>query len=207
MTNLFWTAIVLLFGAYLLGSIPFGLVFVRWRAKVDIRKIGSGNIGTTNVKRVLGTSWAAATLLCDGLKGALPAGAALYLSNGPYLWLPAIVSLAAICGHVYPIYLGCRPSGKGVATTLGGLIVIAPLATVLYLLVLVAAVGLSRRVSVGSLTGAFFLPAAVWFTTRDPAVCAASIAVMVLIFIRHQDNIRRLANGAEPVIHFKRRKS
>ncbi len=206
MTNALLIAIMLPLGAYLVGSIPFGLVFVRLRAKVDIREIGSGNIGTTNVKRVLGTPWAVATLICDALKGALPAGAAVYLSNSTFLWLPSIVSLAAICGHIYPIYLGCRPSGKGVATTLGGLIVIAPLATLLYLLVLVAAIWGSRRVSVGSLTGALFLPPASWFTTHDPAVCAASIVIMVLILLRHKENLQRLAAGVEPTIEVSRRK-
>ena len=206
MMNTLWTAIVLTAGAYLLGSIPFGLLFVRLRAKVDIREIGSGNIGTTNVKRVLGIPWAVATLLSDGLKGALPAWAAMHLAAGPYLWLPAIVSLAAVCGHIYPLYLGCRPNGKGVATTLGCLLVVAPLATAVYLCIIVMAIWLSRRISVGSLIGAFFLPPAIWLTTYDPVVCAGSIGIMVLIFIRHKENIQRLAAGVEPAIHFSRGK-
>ena len=206
MMNTLLAAIVLTAGAYLLGSIPFGLLFVRLRAKVDIREIGSGNIGTTNVKRVLGMPWAVATLLCDGLKGALPAWAAMHLGTGHYLWLPAIVSLAAICGHIYPLYLGCRPNGKGVATTLGCLLVIAPPATAVYLLIIVLAIWFSRRVSVGSLIGAFFLPPAIWFTSFDPVMCAWSIGIMVLILIRHKDNIRRLAAGVEPTVHFSRRK-
>ncbi|MEJ2153972.1 MAG: glycerol-3-phosphate 1-O-acyltransferase PlsY [Desulfobacteraceae bacterium] len=193
--------------AYLLGSIPFGLLFVRLRAKTDIRDIGSGNIGTTNVKRVLGTPWAVATLICDVLKGFLPALAALYFFEEPYLWLPAIVSIAAICGHIYPIYLRFKPSGKGVATTLGCLLVIAPFATLLYLMVLVAAIYFSRRVSVGSLAGALLLPPAAWFTTHDPVVCATTIWIMVWILIRHKENIERLASGVEPAIRFNRRKA
>ncbi len=205
MMNTLWTVLVLAAGAYLVGSIPFGLLFVRLRAKVDIREIGSGNIGTTNVKRVLGMKWAVATLLSDGLKGALPAWAAMHLAAGPYLWLPAIVSLAAICGHIYPLYLGCRPNGKGVATTLGCLLVIAPLATAVYLFIIVLAVWLSHRMSVGSLIGAIFLPPAIWFTTHDPFVCAGSIVIMVLIITRHRENLQRLAAGVEPAIHFRQR--
>ena len=207
MMNTLFMAIVLPVGAYLLGSIPFGLVFVRLRAKADIRDIGSGNIGTTNVKRVLGTPWAVATLVCDVLKGLLPVLGALYLSKGACLWLPAIVSLAAICGHIYPIYLKGRPSGKGVATTLGCLVVIAPLATAICVLALVSAVFFSRRMSVGSMTAMLVLPPATWFTTHDPVVCAGSIPIMVLILIRHKENLRRLAAGVEPAIEFSRRKT
>jgi glycerol-3-phosphate acyltransferase PlsY len=207
MMNTLLSAMVLPVCAYLLGSIPFGLLFVRLRAKADIRDIGSGNIGTTNVKRALGTSWAVATLICDGLKGSLPALAALHLSGGSCLWLPAMVSMAAIYGHIYPVYLRFQPSGKGVATTMGCLLVIAPLATLIYMAVVVAAIYLSRRVSVGSLAGALFLPPATWFTTHDPVVCAATIWIMVLIMIRHKENIQRLALGVEPTVHFNRRKS
>ncbi len=206
MMNTISTVIVLTAGAYLIGSIPFGLLFVRLRANVDIRDIGSGNIGATNVKRVLGMPWAIATLLSDGLKGALPAWVAIHHAQAPSLWLPAIVSLAVICGHIYPLYLGCRPNGKGVATTLGCLLVIAPLATAVYIIIIVLAIWLSHRVSVGSLIGAFFLPPAIWFTTFDPVMCAGSIGIMVLILIRHKENIQRLAAGIEPTIHFRKRK-
>jgi len=206
MMNTVFLAIVLPIAAYLLGSIPFGLVFVRLRAKVDIRDIGSGNIGTTNVKRVLGTPWAVATLVCDLLKGLLPTLGALYLSEGHYLWLPAVTALAAICGHIYPIYLKGFPSGKGVATTLGCLIVISPLAMALSVLALVVAVYFSRRMSVGSMTAMLVLPPAVWFTTHDPVLCAAAISIMVLILARHKENIQRLACGVEPKIHFNRSK-
>jgi glycerol-3-phosphate acyltransferase PlsY len=207
MMNTLLSAIMLPVVAYLSGSIPFGLLFVRLRAKTDIRDIGSGNIGATNVKRALGTPWAVATLVCDGLKGWAPTLAALHLSGGSWLWLPAIVAMAAICGHIYPIYLGFRPSGKGVATTLGCLLVIAPLGTLFYVIVLVAAIYFSGRVSAGSLIGALFLPPAAWFTTHDPAVCAATLGIMVLILIRHKENIQRLASGAEPIIRFSRRKT
>jgi acyl phosphate:glycerol-3-phosphate acyltransferase len=207
MMNTILTAVVLPACAYLLGSIPFGLLFVRVRAKADIRDIGSGNIGATNVKRALGIPWAVATLVCDGLKGFVPTLAALHLSGGHCLWLPAMVAIAAIYGHIYPIYLRFRPSGKGVATTLGCLLVITPLGTLFYVIVLVAAIYFSRRVSVGSLIGAIFLPPSAWFTTHDPAVCAATLWIMILILIRHKENIQRLASGVEPTIRFSRSKT
>lgn len=186
--------------AYLLGSIPFGLLIVLVLKKVDIRQMGSGNIGATNVKRAAGKKWALITLICDVLKGFLPTYAGMLLFSDAYLWVPSLTALAAIIGHMHPAYLKFKPSGKGVATTLGGLLPIAPLAGLISLLAFLAAAFLSRRVSVGSLTGVFVLPPAVWFTTQNPTVCATAIIIMVLILLRHKDNIQRLADGSEPTI-------
>ncbi|MGD8834777.1 MAG: glycerol-3-phosphate 1-O-acyltransferase PlsY [Desulfobacteraceae bacterium] len=197
-TVLFSLALPIL--AYLLGSIPFGLLIVRRLAKADIRHIGSGNIGATNVKRALGNKWAAATLICDFFKGIPPVWVAVLQSPTNYQWLPAITVLAAVCGHIYPVYFKFRPSGKGVATTLGSLIVISPWALMICILIFLSTVFVARRVSVGSLAGTFILPPAIWFTTHDPALCAAAILIMALILYRHGDNIHRLARGVEPTI-------
>lgn len=186
--------------AYLLGSIPFGLLIVLLLKKVDIRQIGSGNIGATNVKRAAGKKWALITLICDVLKGFLPTYAGMLLFSSTHHWVPSLTALAAILGHMHPVYLKFKPSGKGVATTLGCLLPMAPLAGLISMLGFLMAAYLSRRVSVGSLTGVFILPPAVWFTTQNPTVCAATIIVMVLILVRHKDNIQRLANGCEPTI-------
>lgn len=202
--NTILSAIVLPFCAYLLGSIPFGLLIVLVLKKVDIRQMGSGNIGATNVKRAAGKKWALITLICDLLKGFLPTYAAMLLFSSSHHWVPSLTALAAITGHMHPVYLKFRPSGKGVATTLGCLLPIAPLAGLISLLAFLAAVFLSRRVSVGSLTGIFILPPAVWFTTRNPTVCTTAIIIMVLILVRHKDNIQRLANGCEPTIEEKK---
>lgn len=198
--NTFLIALALPPIAYLLGSIPFGLLIVRLLIKVDIRRIGSGNIGATNVKRTVGTKWAAATLICDGLKGFLPALVALWLYETTYQWLPAMTTLAAIAGHMYPLYFGFKPGGKGVATTLGCLLIIAPVACMIALVLFIPAVYLSKRISVGSLAATLSLPPAAWFTTHDPAIAMAAIIIMTLILSRHKDNILRLAQGVEPTI-------
>ena len=186
--------------AYLLGSIPFGLLIVRRLAKADIRHIGSGNIGATNVRRAVGTKWAAATLVCDLSKGILPALAAVLLSTTTCQWLPAITAVAAVCGHIYPVYFQFRPGGKGVATTLGSFLIISPWACMISLLIFVPTVFVARRVSVGSLAGTFILAPATWFTTHDPALTTAAILIMALVLYRHSDNLQRLARGVEPTI-------
>lgn len=198
--NTILLAIALPICAYFLGSIPFGLLIVRLVAKTDIRRIGSGNIGATNVKRTLGIKWAAATLICDGFKGALPVLAAILLSATTYQWLAAVGALAAITGHMYPIYFTFKPGGKGVATTLGCLLILAPFACMIAILIFIPVVYLSKRVSLGSLAATISLPPATWFTTHDPPVAVASIIIMALILFRHKENIQRLAHGVEPAI-------
>jgi glycerol-3-phosphate acyltransferase PlsY len=101
---------------------------------------------------------------------------------------------------MHPVYLKFKPSGKGVATTLGCLLPIAPSAALICISAFLSAAYLSRRVSVGSLAGAFILPPAVWFTTGNPTFCATAIMIMVLILVRHKDNLQRLANGCEPTV-------
>jgi glycerol-3-phosphate acyltransferase PlsY len=186
--------------AYLLAAVPFGLLIVRRAAGVDIRHIGSGNIGATNVRRAAGNKWATVALICDALKGLVPTVAALSLNNSGYLWLPAITALAAVCGHMYPIYLKFKPSGKGVATAMGSLLFAAPWACLCAVTVFLMAARLSRRVSVGSLAGAFVLPPATWFTSHDPFLTLATLVIMILILVRHKENIERLAQGKEPVL-------
>jgi glycerol-3-phosphate acyltransferase PlsY len=186
--------------AYLLGSIPFGLIIVRVVRKTDIRRIGSGNIGATNVRRTAGTRWAAAALACDVLKGLLPTLAAAHVNPSTSQWLPALTALAAVCGHMYPLYLKFRPSGKGVATTLGAWLVAAPWACLGALLTFLVVVRLCRRVSVGSLSGALLLPPATWFTGHDPILTLTALIIMILILMRHEENLSRLANKREPVL-------
>jgi acyl phosphate:glycerol-3-phosphate acyltransferase len=186
--------------AYLSGAVPFGWILVRRVAGVDIRRIGSGNIGTTNVRRAIGTKWAVVVLACDILKGLLPTLAASSLGNAPHPWLTAVTALAAICGHMYPIYFGFRASGKGVATAMGSLLIVAPWACLCAVTGFLIAVKLSRRVSVGSLTGIFILPPSAWFTSHDLFLTLVTVIIMVLILSRHAENIRRLAQGNEPVL-------
>ncbi len=184
--------------AYLTGSIPFGLIMVRWAARIDIRRTGSGNIGATNVRRIAGTGWAVATLLCDLLKGMLPVLGAELLVGTNLHWLPAITALAAIVGHMYPAYLKLIPSGKGVATTMGAFLMLTPVAALIALLVFILSIRQFRRVSAGSLIATVALPPGIWFTSHDPILTICGLAVMILIVSRHADNLRRLARGEEP---------
>jgi glycerol-3-phosphate acyltransferase PlsY len=185
-------------GAYLLGSIPFGLLFVHLVAGQDIRDFGSGNIGATNVKRLIGLRWAVTTLALDGAKGMLPAWGAVCLSAEGPSWLVAATLLAAVCGHMFPIYLNFKASGKGVATAAGAFLAAAPFACGAALLVFILTVRWSRSVSAGSLAATVVLPPAVWFVTHNPAIALSAIVVMVLILSRHKENIQRLASGREP---------
>lgn len=194
---------MLMVSAVLLGSVPFGLIFVRWFVRQDIRTVGSGNIGATNARRAAGTPLALAVLICDVLKGMLPVLAAHWLADrfGSHgLWIVAATAQAAILGHMFPAYLKFKPSGKGVATALGAFGVLSPLAVSAALAVFLVLTATTRRTSVGSLCGAVSLAPAVWLTTHEPAFILAAALTAVLIFIRHKDNIRRLIQGREPTL-------
>ncbi len=180
---------------YLLGSIPFGLVFTRAAGLGDIRRVCSGNIGATNVLRACGKALAAATLLADGGKGA----AAVLLAG--WAWGPATAAwagLAAVLGHLFPVWLRFR-GGKGVATGLGVLLAAAPLAGAVACAVWLAMAKLGRRSSLAGLAAFAAAPVAAW------AVYGAgrgwlALAVAALVFARHHANIRRLLAGTEPRI-------
>lgn len=190
----------LIAGAYALGSIPFGLVLTRRFTDIDIQTTGSGNIGATNVRRLADTKLGLATLAGDVLKGALPAAlAGLLLPSSAALWV-AGVALAAFAGHLYPLYLGFRGGGKGVATAAGCFLPIAPMAVLVALLVFVLVVCMTSRVSAGSLAGSATLPLAVWEATGAPEFSAAAGLMALWIVWRHRANIGRLLQGKEPRI-------
>jgi glycerol-3-phosphate acyltransferase PlsY len=190
----------LLLLAYLLGSIPWGLVLTRLFAIADIRRHGSGNIGATNVARVAGPVLGLATLVGDFLKGWAPVALASYLDlppAGAELYAAAL-ALLAVLGHLFPVYTRLRGGGKGVATAAGGFAALAPLAVLIALVVFVLVLALTRRVSAGSLAAAAALPPAVLSTTGSAVFCAGAVMAATLIFIRHAGNIRRLLAGTEP---------
>lgn len=193
----FWTLVA---SAYLLGSVPFGLLIGRLAAGRDVRKTGSGNIGATNVARTAGKAWGILTLLADGLKGAAPVWLALALWPGrPELahW----VGLAVMTGHCFSLYLGFK-GGKGVATALGVFLILAPKAVGLGVAVFVLAVALTKRVSVGSLTAVVAVFGGIWYLGARGSALAASGLMILLIFIRHWANILRLAKGEESRFSF-----
>jgi len=187
--------------AYLLGSIPFGLVLTFLFSDVDLRREGSRNIGATNVRRTAGNRLGGITLLCDVLKGALPVywgGMVVDVSTIPGQLFVSFIALAAIAGHFFPVYLKFRGGGKGVATTAGAFLVMAPVAILVALLVFTLCVCWFNRVSVASLAAAAVLPVAIWEATGSGVFTGSATWVAVAIFIRHKDNLNRLIKGTEP---------
>lgn len=187
----FYAAIV---GGYLLGSVPFGLVLARLAGHGDIRKIGSGNIGATNVLRTGAKGLALATLLLDGGKGA---SAVLIAGN----WGPDMALLAgagALLGHLFPLWLRFA-GGKGVATALGILLAIAWPVGVLACLSWLAAAALLRYSSLAALISLGLAPLFAWWLV-DPQMVQFAIFIAVLVWLRHWRNIARLVRGQEPRI-------
>ncbi len=187
-------ALTLVCIAYLVGSIPFGLL-VSWAlARVDIRRHGSGNIGTANVLRIVGKWAATLTLLGDLLKGFLPVVAALSLGASE-LWV-AGVGLAAVLGHNWSVYLRFA-GGKGVATSFGALLAMTPLPALLGLLTWTAVVLIFRYTSLAALIASVCIPPVILFFTGAGPYLAFSLLAALLIFVRHRDNIKRLWAGTE----------
>lgn len=182
---------------YLVGSIPFGLVIGKIGG-VDVRSSGSGNIGATNVNRLLGKKMGALTLVADACKAVLPMFLATWLLSGgesDMLWVYATGG-AAFLGHLYPIYLRFK-GGKGVATALGIFLYIHPLAVFLCLGLFVIVVKSSGYVSLGSLLTSALMPVLVYFFDGLTPAFALSLFVAVLIWLKHHVNIVRLLNHQE----------
>jgi glycerol-3-phosphate acyltransferase PlsY len=190
------TAALLCLGAYVIGSVPTGLLVARARG-IDIRAVGSGNIGATNVARALGKPWAIFVLLCDALKGFLPVALGRYLLRDLPDWTVALAGLAAIVGHMFTVFLRGR-GGKGVATSLGVALAISPLAALAGFGAYILAYATTRLSSVGSLLGMWSFPlfAALFGGVARPFV-ALAIGTAVLVTIRHRENIGRLLRGEE----------
>ncbi len=177
---------------YLIGAIPFGLVLTRLAGEGDIRRIGSGNIGATNVLRTGRKGLAAAVLLLDALKGGLPAGLA-FAGFGPDM--AKVVALATVVGHCWPIYLRFK-GGKGVATAAGVLFALVPVVALVALTTFAAVVALTRYVSLGSLTAAAAAPLAAYgLGHHQYQELLALIALVILV--KHAGNVRRLLQGTE----------
>jgi glycerol-3-phosphate acyltransferase PlsY len=194
--------------AYLLGSIPWGIVLTRLCSSADIKRQGSGNIGATNVSRVAGPTLGLLTFTGDVLKGAVPVYLALRFAvqnQGANDLFLSVVSLAAFFGHLYPLFMKFKSGGKGVATTAGCFVILAPLACLMALSAFIIFLLLSRRVSAGSLAAGIVLPIAVWFATNSWGITGAAATMSVFIFIRHTENIKRLISGTEPKFKEKQR--
>lgn len=210
--------------AYLLGAIPFGYLIVRATAGGDIRATGSGGTGATNVSRRAGKIAGVITLLLDALKGAAAVGGASWLLDVPlwqsYIppqietfangglsfqqanWCIAGTAVAAILGHMFPIWLGFR-GGKGVATGVGVFLVLAPCAVAFAGLIFILVVWLTRYISLGSIMAAVTIPLSVWLqnsirpSSQFAPVMTAAIVSALLIVFAHRANLRRLMQGNE----------
>lgn len=187
------TYILPLLLGYLIGSIPFGLVLTKAAGLGDIRTVGSGNIGATNVLRTGRKDLAAATLMLDAGKGALAVGLAAMLG-----WRPEIAGAAAFLGHLFPVWLKFK-GGKGVATFIGVLLAIHLTAGLFACAIWAATAALTRYSSLSALAAAAVSPL-IMFALGEPYGAGAALFMMILIFIRHGSNIFRLLNGEEPKI-------
>jgi glycerol-3-phosphate acyltransferase PlsY len=181
------------FVGYLLGSIPFGLLLTRAAGLGDIRNVGSGNIGATNVLRTGRKDLAIATLLLDGGKGAVAVGMAMGLG-----WPPHVAGAAAFLGHCFPVWLKFN-GGKGVATFLGTLFALWWPAGLMAGATWLATAFLFRFSSLGALAAAAATPL-ILFAMGKPAYAIATLAMAIIVFIRHSANIDRLLKGEEPKI-------
>lgn len=188
------TVILLTALAYIIGSIPFGLLIAKAKG-VDIRKQGSGNIGATNVLRCLGKPLGITCFILDALKGFLPAALFPMIGNlDPTFGI--LFGTAAILGHNFPVSLKFK-GGKGVATSAGVLLGVAPLAVVIGLLTWVIVFKTSGYVSLGSIVAAILVVIAGWTVGYPPAVSIALTLLGALSIYRHRSNIQRLVSGTE----------
>jgi acyl phosphate:glycerol-3-phosphate acyltransferase len=186
--------IILLAVAFVLGSIPFGIITAKVKG-IDLKKVGSGNIGATNVLRSLGKWPAIVTLLGDILKGTLAVAIGQYFGVEPLY--EGLIGMSAILGHNFSIFLGFR-GGKGVATSLGVLFIYVPYVAVITLLIWIVVVLITKYSSLGAIVSFALLPLSVLLTDfQDKTKLFMSILISFFIVIRHQDNIKRLIKGTE----------
>jgi len=182
--------------SYVLGSVPFGLLVAKLLSKQDVRRVGSGNVGATNVVRAAGKSAGAITLLLDAGKGYLAVALAQTVSASPQATLPLVAGLAALLGHCFSLFLRLK-GGKGVATGLGIFLRICPACALIALAVFAICAAITRFVSAGSIAAAASAPVSLAILSRSYQQTAFAIAVATLIIIRHRANISRLIHGTE----------
>ena len=188
---------IVLVVAYLLGSIPFGYLIVRRRMGADIRETGSGGTGATNVSRRAGKAAGVLTLLLDAAKGSV--AVLIAKAAGGDDWIIAVAAVAALVGHIFPVWLGFR-GGKGVATGVGIFSVLAPISLLCAGVIFIAIVVTTRYVSLGSIAGAVLIPVFVWLQSGAQPVLLAAILAAALIVFAHRGNIKRLTSRTESQI-------
>ncbi|NLV22360.1 MAG: glycerol-3-phosphate 1-O-acyltransferase PlsY [Syntrophomonadaceae bacterium] len=185
--------IIVVIISYLLGSIPFAYIIIRLFKGIDIRKVGSGNVGSTNALRTAGKRAAIVALLGDALKGLVAAWLGMQVGGEG---LAAFCVAAVVIGHCWPVFLGFK-GGKGVASTAGAVLYLMPKVFLFLLIVFIIIVLFSRYVSLASLSVAILLPLTVIFLSQPYSYLIMSIILMILVIYRHRENIERLRKGDE----------
>jgi glycerol-3-phosphate acyltransferase PlsY len=196
--------------AYLLGSIPFGIVLARLFGGADVRKAGSGNIGATNVARVVGPLAGILTLVFDTAKGWAAVWLAGRVTGESALWM-TVAAFVVLLGHCFPVWLKFK-GGKGVATALGVFLALCPLAAVSALTLFILCVVYWRFVSLGSVAAAAAMPLLIYFLWAPPhhappiVVDLGTLAIAALVIYKHDANLQRLVEGTEPRFSFSKKK-
>ena len=191
--------VLFIIGSYLLGAVPFGLIFTKLLSRVDVRTVGSGNIGATNVLRAAGKKAALLTLLADALKGYLPVLIAKLLFQDDYVTI--LCGAAAVLGHNFPVYLKFK-GGKGVAASYGVVLAVSPLIGLFCLLAWLIAALLWRYSSLSALVSFACYPLLTFFMTTPASrpYGLLSLFIFGMIYYRHRENIKRLLAGTESKI-------
>ena len=203
--------IVFLLLSYLIGSVPFSIISGKILKGIDVREYGSGNAGATNTFRVLGKKAGIPVLLLDVLKGYLGVNLVWYTSYVPsteiYINLQLTFGIAAVLGHVFPIYVGFR-GGKGVATLLGFMLAVFPEAALISIAVFVLTLLFSKYVSLSSIFAGLFFPFGVYYLSETlvPTMMIFAVFVPILLIATHQRNIERLVRGNENKVSLKKKK-
>jgi glycerol-3-phosphate acyltransferase PlsY len=195
--------------AYLLGSIPFGLLLAKLFGGGDVRKAGSGNIGATNVARVVGPLAGILTLILDTAKGAAAVWLAGRVTNESATWM-MLAGCAVLLGHCFPVWLRFK-GGKGVATALGVFLALCPLAAISALFLFILCLAYWRYVSLGSIAAAAAMPLLIyflWAPRHAPPIIidAGTLGIALLVIYKHDANLQRLADGTEPRFSFGKKK-
>jgi len=203
------TALLIPFAAYLLGSIPFGWLLAKLFGGGDVRRAGSGNIGATNVARVVGPLAGILTLGFDTAKGTAAVWLAGRVTNQSAAWM-MIAAFAVLLGHCFPVWLKFK-GGKGVATALGVFLALSPLAAVSALLLFILFVAYWRFVSLGSVAAAAAMPLLIYFLwaprhAPPMVVNVGTLAIALLVIYKHDGNLQRLVEGTEPQFSFGKKK-
>jgi acyl phosphate:glycerol-3-phosphate acyltransferase len=195
--------------AYVLGSIPFGVILTKLFGGTDVRKAGSGNIGATNVARVVGPLAGILTLILDTAKGAAAVLLARWASSDSASWMMA-AGLAALVGHCFPVWLKFK-GGKGVATAAGVFVMLCPLACLAAVVLFAVVMIFWRYVSLGSVTAATAMPLLIYFLWAPHhapplGITTGTLAAALLILYKHRGNLQRLVKGEEPKFSLGRKK-